>query len=86
MVQPGSCWFTGCCVSGRDQCRPGEHGGGQLAVALLRHRERLRLAGGPGRHPLHDGAGPRLCGGGASLPAAGLATVSRCHGRAAPRG
>lgn len=51
-------------VSGRDQRRPGEHGGGQLEVALLRHREGLRLAGGPGCHPLHDGAGPGLRGGG----------------------
>lgn len=33
-------------------------------MALLRHREGLRLAGGPGCHPLHDGAGPGLRGGG----------------------
>ncbi|PNJ01513.1 hypothetical protein CR201_G0055959 [Pongo abelii] len=53
---------THCCSAGWNQCCSGEHGGGQLEVAFLRHREGLRLAGGPGCHPLHDGAGPHCHG------------------------
>mmetsp|Transcript_7943 Transcript_7943/g.28292 ORF Transcript_7943/g.28292 Transcript_7943/m.28292 type:complete len:358 (+) Transcript_7943:18-1091(+) len=39
--------------AGRHQRRAGQHDGGRLAVAHVRHRQGLRLARRPGRHPLH---------------------------------
>ncbi len=38
---------------GRHQRRAGQHDAGRLALARLRHHQGQRLAGRPGRHPVH---------------------------------
>mmetsp|Transcript_2337 Transcript_2337/g.4809 ORF Transcript_2337/g.4809 Transcript_2337/m.4809 type:complete len:370 (-) Transcript_2337:1006-2115(-) len=43
---------------GRHQRSSGQHDGGRLALAHVRHGERLRLAGRPRRDPLHVQGGP----------------------------
>ena len=47
--------------AGRHQRRPRQHGRGRLALAHVRHRQGLRLAGRSGRHRVHvpRGAGRR---------------------------
>ena len=45
--------FTEKCSFERRSYPPGQHGQGRLALARVRYGEGVRLAGGPGRHPLH---------------------------------